>query len=100
MSKIANKSQIIIACPNTLFHLYVNSEEEISKIETFMRNIRSISTLHLTDVYQWCNRQGICYDTSFNFHRELPLWTNMKLYYNYFIQKLKYQEKWNTAIAA
>ena len=50
MSKIANKSQIIIACPNTLFHLYVNSEEEISKIETFMRNIRSISTLHLTDV--------------------------------------------------
>ena len=31
--------QIMIECPNTIFHIYVNNEHELSKIEVFMENI-------------------------------------------------------------
>lgn len=31
---------ILIECPNTIFHLYARDEGELSKIETFLRNIR------------------------------------------------------------
>lgn len=30
---------ILIECPNTIFHLYARDEGELSKIETFLRNI-------------------------------------------------------------
>ena len=51
--------QILIECPNTIFHLYIKSEQDLSKIETFMNNIRTIERLGLNDIYTWCNRQGI-----------------------------------------
>ena len=37
----------MIECPNTIFHLYVNDEFEMSKIETFMNNIRTVKSLGL-----------------------------------------------------
>ena len=36
---------ILIECPNTIFHLYARDEGELSKIETFLRNIRGIKRL-------------------------------------------------------
>ena len=65
--------QILIECPNTIFHLYIKSEQDLSKIETFMNNIRTIERLGLNDIYTWCNRQGILYDTAFNYHKETSL---------------------------
>ena len=59
--------QILIECSNTIFHLYIKSEQDLSKIETFMNNIRTIERLGLNDIYIWCNRQGILYDTAFNY---------------------------------
>ena len=47
--------QILIECPNTIFHLYIKSEQDLSKIETFMNNIRTIERLGLNDIYK-----GIC----------------------------------------
>ena len=91
MGKQMVQGQILIECPNTIFHLYVTSEDEISRIEIFMNNIRSLKNMKLTDIYNWCNRQGIEYDTEFNFHRELSLWNNIRFYYNYVTQKRKYQ---------
>ena len=43
---------ILIECPNTIFHLYARDEGELSKIETFLRNIRGIKRVPC--------RRGIC----------------------------------------
>lgn len=83
--------KIMIECPNTIFHLYVNDEFEMSKIETFMNNIRTVKSLGLNDIYNWCNRQGIAYDTKFNYHKGAPLWKNFRSYLLYTRQKAKYQ---------
>ena len=40
---------ILIECPNTIFHLYARDEGELSKIETFLRNIRGIKRLGLNE---------------------------------------------------
>lgn len=83
--------QIMIECPNTIFHLYVKDENELSKVNIFMHNISTVKRLGLTDIYHWCNRQGICYDTEFNYHKDSSLWKNAKSYLHYFTQKYKYQ---------
>ena len=83
--------QILIECSNTIFHLYIKSEQDLSKIETFMNNIRTIERLGLNDIYIWCNRQGILYDTAFNYHKETSFWKNIKAYVRYSRQKMKYQ---------
>ncbi len=83
--------QVMIECPNTIFHLYVNDEIELSKIEVFMNNIRTVRKLGLTDIYNWCNRQGIAYDTRFNYRKDFSLWKNVKSYLLYSRQKMKYQ---------
>jgi hypothetical protein len=82
---------ILIECPNTIFHLYARDEGELSKIETFLRNIRGIKRLGLNDIYIWCNRQGILYVTKFHYRKDFSLWFNMKSYYLYFLQKFRYQ---------
>ncbi len=91
MQKNSQSRQIMIECPNTIFYLYVNDETEMSKIEIFMNNIRTVKRLALTDIYNWCNRQGISYDTGFNYHKDFSLWKNACSYMNYFRQKRKYQ---------
>lgn len=85
------EGRILIECPNTIFHLYVNNERELSKIETFMRNIKSVKQMGLNDIYTWCNRQGIAYDTSFNYNKDFSLWLNVKSYIFYSCHKVKYQ---------
>lgn len=89
--------QIRIECPNTIFHLFVTNEDEITKIEIFMNNIRTMKNLNLIDIYNWCNRQGIEYDTQFNYHKELSTWKNLKSFWNYYKQKQKYLLRWETA---
>lgn len=86
-----DRPQILIECPNTIFHLFVENEDELSKIEIFMNNIRTVKSLSLLDIYHWCNRQGIAYDTSFNYHKEFTFGRTFKAYYNYTKQKFKYQ---------
>ena len=85
------KGQIMIECPNTIFHLYVKNENELSKIEIFMRNIRTVKKISLHDIYNWCNRQGIAYDTRFNYNKNFSLWKNLKSYMQYSKQKWRYQ---------
>ena len=82
---------ILIECPNTIFHMYARDEGELSKIETFLRNIRGIKRLGLNDIYIWYNRQGILYVTKFHYRKDFSLWFNMKSYYLYFLQKFRYQ---------
>lgn len=86
-----NSGQIMIECPNTIFHLYVKNENELSKIEIFMRNIRTVKKLGLRDIYSWCNRQGIEYDTRFNYNKNFSVWKNVKSYLQYSKQKWRYQ---------
>ncbi len=88
---IKPNAQILIECPNTIFHLFVRNESEISKIEIFMNNIRSVKGLSLTDIYNWCNRQGIHYDTEFNYHKDFSFWKNLRFYLKYSQQKMKHQ---------
>lgn len=83
--------RIMIECPTTIFHLYVHNEDEVSKVEIFMRNTRHIKNLGLIDIYKWCNRQGIAYDTSFNYQKKYSVWKNIKSYIRYSSQKHKYQ---------
>lgn len=97
MDKRKRIGQIMIECPNTIFHLYVKNEEEMSKVEIFMNNIRTIRRLGLTDIYTWCNRQGIAYDTAFNYHKDFSLWKNIRSYVQYSKQKIKYQVRFGTA---
>lgn len=96
MSKKNRNGQIVIECPNTIFHLYVNNQEEISKIDIFMRNIRHLSKVSINDIYNWCNRQKISYSTSFHYRKESSLVRNLQSYFNYSKQKLKYQVKLGT----
>ncbi len=96
MDKKRRIGQILIECPNTIFHLYVKNEEEMSKVEIFMNNIRTIRRLGLTDIYTWCNRQGIAYDTAFNYHKDFSLWKNLRSYVQYSKQKIKHQVRLGT----
>ena len=82
MNKRTRIGQILIECPNTIFSLYVANENELSKIEIFMNNIRTVKKVGLNDIYNWCNRQGIAYDTRFNYHKDFSLWTMPRLYWN------------------
>lgn len=91
MKKPKGAGQIMIECPNTIFSLYVRNERELSKIEIFMGNIRTVKHLGLNDIYNWCNRQGIQYDTRFNYHKDFSIWRNIKSYLKYSSQKFKYQ---------
>lgn len=89
------EGQILIECPNTIFHLYVNTEDELKKIELFMNNIRRVSHIGLNDIYNWCNRQKIAYDTSFNFRKGLTPWKTIRSYVSYTKIKMKYQLKFS-----
>ena len=69
---------ILIECPNTVF-------------EIFMENIRTVNHLGINDIYNWCNRQGISYDTRFNYNKELSIGKTIKAYCYYQRQKMKYK---------
>ena len=90
-TKPESAGQIIIECPNTIFHIYVHDEQELSKIEIFMGNIRTVKHLGINDIYNWCNRQGVLYHTQFNYHKDFSLWKNLKSYFLYSRQNMKYQ---------
>lgn len=83
--------RVMIECSNTIFHLYIRTEEELTKLEIFMRNLRSANQVSIMDVYQWCNRHGISYNTNFNFRRRMGLINTIHSYIHYTVQKLKYQ---------
>ncbi len=88
--------QILIECPNTIFQLYVKDENELSKIEIFMNNIRGVKKLGVCDIYTWCNRQGIDYDVKFNYHKEISIWKNVTSYFRYYSSKNKYRLGYGT----
>ena len=43
--KNIEEQQIIIECPNTIFHLYIDSEDELSKVKVFM----NLSLIHISE---------------------------------------------------
>lgn len=84
------EQQIIIECPNTIFHLYIDSEDELLKVKVFMNNMKHVDSISLHDIYNWCNRQHVQYTTTFNYDSKMT-WTEMiKSYIFYFRQKLRY----------
>uniref|UniRef100_UPI0040572CAC hypothetical protein n=1 Tax=Agathobacter sp. TaxID=2021311 RepID=UPI0040572CAC len=83
--------RVMIECSNTIFHLYIRTEEELKKFEVFMRNLRSARQVSIMDVYQWCNRHGVSYNTNFNFRRNMGFINTIHSYINYMMQKMKYQ---------
>ena len=64
--KNIEEQQIIIECPNTIFHLYIDSEDELSKVKVFMNT------------------------TTFNYDSKMTLTEMIKSYIFYFRQKLRY----------
>ena len=90
------RGQILIECPNTIFQLYVSDENELTKIEIFMNNLRTVRKVGLKDIYTWCNRHGISYDVRFNYHKDISLWKNLTSYWNYFSQKRKFRLGYGT----
>ena len=78
--KNIEEQQIIIECPNTIFHLYIDSEDELSKVDS----------ISLHDIYNWCNRQHVQYTTTFNYDSKMTLTEMIKSYIFYFRQKLRY----------
>lgn len=97
MENREQRGRVLIECPNTIFHLYVDDENDMSKIEIFMNNIRRVKRLSLNDIYHWCNCQGIAYETRFNYHKDFSLWRNMRSYMQYFRHKRKYQVSFGAA---
>ena len=85
------EGKVMIECPNTIFHLYVDTEDELAKIEIFMNNLRSVSNMGLNDIYIWCNRQKIVYETTFNYHKEQTLWKTIRSYLDYCRLKRKHK---------
>ena len=83
--------RVMIQCSNTIFHLYIQTEEELTKLEIFTRNLRSANKVSLTDIYQWCNRHGISYRTNFNFRRNMGFINIVYSYIHYAMQKVKYR---------
>ena len=53
--KNIEEQQIIIECPNTIFHLYIDSEDELLKVKAFMNNMKHVDSISLHDIYNWCN---------------------------------------------
>ena len=45
--KNIEEQQIIIECPNTIFHLYIDSEDELSKVKVFMNNMKNVDSISL-----------------------------------------------------
>ncbi len=84
-------NQILIECPNTIFHLYVNNEDEYSKIAIFMNNLQTLKSIGINDIYNWCINQKIEYSTNFNFRKNRGLVNTMKAYWRYSRNKRKYQ---------
>lgn len=84
------EQQIIIECPNTIFHLYIDSEDELSKVKVFMNNMKNVDSISLHDIYNWCNRQHVQYTTTFNYDSKMTLTEMIKSYIFYFRQKLRY----------
>lgn len=82
---------ILIECPSTIFQLYVKNEDELSKIQIFMRNIQSLRGMELKDIYNWCIRQGIAFDTRFNYRKGLTPGKTLCAFLKYFRLKLKYK---------
>ena len=64
--KNIEEQQIIIECPNTIFHLYIDSEDELLKVKAFMNNM------------------------TFNYDSKMTLTEMIKSYIFYFRQKLRY----------
>ena len=89
--KNRNAGAVQIECPNTIFHLFVKTEDELAKIEIFMYNIRYVKKLGINDIYNWCNRQGIAYNTRFNYHKGVKLPDTIRSYLNYSQYKMKYK---------
>lgn len=87
------EGQVLIECPSTIFQLYVKNEDELSKIELFMKNIQSVKKMGLQDIYNWCNRQGIAYDTRFRFRKGLTLGKTIRAFLYHYKLKLKYQRR-------
>ena len=87
------EGQVLIECPNTIFQLYVSNADLLSKIYIFMRNIQSVKKMGIGDIYNWCNRQGIAYDTRFNFHKDFTLDKTLRAFLDYYMRKRKYQRR-------
>ena len=67
---------IQIQCINTIFRLFVQNEDEMTKVEIFVNNIRTMKGISLTDI--------------FNYHKELSAWRNFCMFIHYYRQKQKY----------
>lgn len=94
--KYNNRGQIVIECPNTIFQLYIDSEEEFSKIQVFMNNLRHVDSLGVNDIYNWCNRQCIDYSTSFNYGKSKgrAITDIIRAYFLYCRHKIKYRSNY------
>ena len=58
--KNIEEQQIIIECPNTIFHLYIDSEDELSKVKVFMNNMKNVDSISLHDIYRNKNSNDYC----------------------------------------
>lgn len=79
--------EVRLLCASTVFHIYLHDENEASKLDMFLANIGAAQSLALQDLYNWCNRQKMHYNTKFCYNPRASLMENARFFLHYFYQK-------------
>lgn len=82
--------EVRLQCAGTVFHIYLYNENESEKIALFLENINTVKNLALQDIYHWCNRHQVVYETKFQYNRKRSLIRNAGSFLYYLQQKNKY----------
>ena len=85
------KKIVAIRYYNVWFYLHVNSEQDMVKISYLTDRIDAGEQVVMKDIYQWCQRHGIKYNSKFVYRKDFPLKANIWNFYSY--QKARRQ--WN-----
>lgn len=73
---------IRIRCYNVIFFLECCTKTDYNKICYFGRRIQN-EKISMSDIYKWCNVQGIKYKTKFVYRNDFPLKANIWNLYTY-----------------
>ena len=66
---IWKKKIVVIRYYNVWFYLHVNSEQDMVKISYLTDRIDAGEQVVMKDIYQWCQRHGIKYNSKFVYRK-------------------------------
>lgn len=83
------KKIVAIRYYNVWFYLYVNSEQDMVKISYLTDRIDSGEQMVMKDIYQWCQRHEIKYNTKYVYRKDFSLKANIWNFYSYIRGRVK-----------